>query len=32
VSAGGRYMLSESMALTLRLGSPYSSFGVSFMF
>ena len=32
VSGGGRYMINESLALTLRLGSPYSSFGVSFMF
>jgi hypothetical protein len=29
---GGRFFLSESMALTLRLGTPYSSFGVTFMF
>lgn len=29
---GGRYLLHETLALTLRLGSPYSSFGVSFFF
>lgn len=31
-AVGGRYMISEGFALTLRLGSPYSSFGVSFLF
>lgn len=31
-SAGGRYFLSQTLALTLRLGSPYSSFGLSFLF
>lgn len=32
IAAGGRYMLSESLALTLRVGNPYVAFGVSFMF
>lgn len=30
VGAGGRYMLTDSVALTLRAGWPASSFGVSF--
>jgi hypothetical protein len=32
VGAGGRYFIQDSLALTLRLGSPYSSFGVTFLF
>lgn len=32
VAAGGRYFLNDSMALTLRVGNPYTSFGVSFFF
>ncbi len=31
-SAGGRYFINRTLTLTLRLGSPYSSFGVSFLF
>lgn len=29
---GGRYWISDRFTLTLRLGNPYSSFGVSLMF
>lgn len=32
VAAGGRFFISEAIALTLRLGSPYSAFGVTFFF
>lgn len=32
VAAGGRFFIKDSVTLTLRLGSPYSSLGVSFLF
>lgn len=31
-AVGGRFFINDSITLTLRLGNPYSSFGVSFMF
>jgi len=32
VAVGGRYMFNDAVALTLRVGSPYAAFGVSFFF
>jgi hypothetical protein len=32
VTAGGRYFINNALALTLRIGNPYSSFGVTFLF
>ena len=32
VAVGGRYMFNDAVSLTLRVGSPYAAFGVSFFF
>jgi hypothetical protein len=32
VAVGGRYAFNENIAITLRIGSPYAAFGVTFFF